>query len=105
MCSALSSGTGRIKICNCRTEVKIFVCEPNPAEQMEAMYAAGACWHSEQRPKPHLLRPRIDHLKCLQQCRRSTCGHLGHTTGGLHEIMMEVVVHARWTSWQKPVQD
>ena len=31
----------RIKICNCRTEVMIGL-GPNPAEKMEAMYAAGA---------------------------------------------------------------
>ena len=52
--------SSRIKICNCRTEVKIYL---YPAEQMEAIYAAGACWYSERSPNPPLLRPRI---ACLQ---------------------------------------
>ena len=35
MCSALSGGT---------KELKSATAEPNSVEQMEAIYAAGACW-------------------------------------------------------------
>ena len=62
MGSALSGGTVELKAATAEQRGR-FVAEPNPAEKMEAIYAAGAYWYSVRSPNPPLLRPRI---ACLQ---------------------------------------
>ena len=69
---------------------------------MEAIYAAGACWYSEQRPNPPLLRPSIasevstaeQEEKHLRTSWSYNWRAAPDNDGG--------VVRVRWTSRQKP---
>ena len=74
---------------------------------MEAIYAAGACWYSERRPNPPLLRPRIACFQAASEMSTAVQEETYLQTSWSYNWRAAPdndggVVRVRWTSQQKP---
>ena len=74
---------------------------------MEAIYAPGACWYSERRPNPPLLRPRIDYLQAVSEVSTAVQEEKYLRTSRSYNLRASLdndggVICERWVSLQKP---